>query len=264
MGDAIRDLVREVLRRLAPGLGADGARGEVIVVLTGATVGRDEAADQLISLILQGFRLKLACSEMGAHLNAEAVTGALAGFPHWEVLPPRTWLGALGRADAVAVPLLSVSALSKLAALIADDDAGNLMLHALFAGKPLVLAADGVLPGPGRAALGFGGGNRALLGAVEDRLRAAIGFGAAVVALDGLAARVAAALPLAAAVRSETPAAGRGRRLCAARVVGAGEVAAAARAGDDLYCDATALVTPLAREAAERHGVRIVKTPAGA
>lgn len=262
MEDPIRDLVREVLRRLAPELGGNGARGELIVVLTGATVGRDEAVDQMIALILKGFRLKLICSEMAAHLIGDAVTRGLAGFPNWEILPPRAWLGPLAGARAVVVPMLSVNALSKLAALIADDDPANLMLHALFSGKPLVLAIDGVVPGPGRAALGFGHGNRALLGAVEDRLRTVIGYGAAIVELGGLAARVEAALPLAAPTHPKAAAAPR--RLCRARVVGAGEVAAAARAGEDLYCDAAALVTPLAREAAERHGVRIVKTPAGA
>jgi hypothetical protein len=265
MDDAIRDLVREVLRRLAPGLGADGARGEVIVVVTGATVGRDEAVDQAIALILKGFRLRMICSGAAAHLVGDALAKGLAGFPNWEILPPHAWLAALTRARAVAVPLLSVNSLSKLAALIADDDTANLMLHALFAGKPLVLAVDGVLPGPGRDALGFGGAGRALRAAVEERLRTVIGYGAAVVELGGLAARVEAALPLAAATSSEiVPAVARGRRLSRARVVGAGEVGAAARAGADLYCDAAALVTPLAKEAAERHGVRIVKTPAGA
>ncbi|SBV91046.1 conserved hypothetical protein [uncultured Alphaproteobacteria bacterium] len=267
MDDAIRDLVREVLRRLAPGLGADGARGEVIVAVTGATVGHDAAVDQAIALILKGFRLRVICSEAAAHLVGDGLARGLAGFPNWEILPPHAWFAALMRARAVAVPLLSVNSLSKLAALIADDDTANLMLHALFAGKPLVLAADGVLPGPGREALGFGGAGRALRAAVEERLRTVIGYGAAVVALDGLAARVEAALPLAAATPSAVapaPAAARGRRLSRARVVGAGEVAAAARAGADLYCDAAALVTPLAKEAAERHGVRIVKTPAGA
>ena len=52
MDDAtIRELVREVLWRLAPEIGADGARGELIVVLTGATVGKAEAVDQIVSRI---------------------------------------------------------------------------------------------------------------------------------------------------------------------------------------------------------------------
>lgn len=263
MDDAIRDLVHEVLRRLAVAQGGDGARGELIVVATGATVGRDEAVDQMIALILKGYRLKLICSAMAEHLVGDALTRGLAGFPNWEMLPPRAWFGPLIAARAVVVPLLSVNSLSKLAALIGDDDTANLMLHALFAGKPLVLAADGVLPGPGRDALGFGHANRALRAAVEERLRTVIGFGAAIVELGGLAARVEAALSPAAPTRPEV-AAPRGRRLSHARVVGAAEVTAAARAGADLHCDAAALVTPLAREAAERHGVRIVQTPAGA
>ncbi len=264
MDDAtIRELVREVLWRLAPEIGADGARGELIVVVTGATVGKAEAVDQIVSLILKGFRVKLICSAMAEHLVGDALKSGLAGFPNWEILPPRAWFGPLAAARAVVVPLLSVNSLSKLAALIADDDTANLMLHALFTGKPLVLAVDGVVPGPGRDALGFGQGSRALLGAVEDRLRTVIGYGAAVVELAALAARVEAVLPLAAATQ---PDAGlpRARRLSRARVIGAGEVSAAARAAADLYCDAAALITPLAREAAERHGVRIVKTPVGA
>ncbi|MGE4529253.1 MAG: flavoprotein [Rhodospirillaceae bacterium] len=255
--EQLQKLVAEVLKRLAPRLGADGSRGCLVVVLTGATVGLAEAAGQLQGLILRGFRLRLAFSATAEHLIGGALRESLEGFPHWEVLPAPAWFQVLREADAVAVPMLSVNALSKLALLIADTQAGNLMLHALFAGKPLILAADGATQPEGRAELGFGAANAALRHAVEERLHAVQRFGATVTGLAGFAECVAALLP----ARAATAAPALRRPVLAAdeRVISGGTVMAAARRGADLLCAPAALLTPLAREAAERHGVRILR-----
>lgn len=256
--DGLLKLVGEVLKRLAPHLGADGSRGCLVVVLTGATVGLAEAVAQMQGLILRGFRLRLAFSGPAEHLIGNAVREGLEGFPQWEVLPGPAWFQALHEADAVAVPMLSVNSLSRLALLIADGQTGNLMLHALFAGKPLILAADGAVQPEGRAALGFGAGNAALRQAVEERLRTVARFGAAVTALSGFAERVAALLP-SHATGTTAPAQGRPVLSVSGRVISGGEVMEASRRGADLACPASAVLTPLARETAERHGVRILR-----
>ncbi len=259
-------LVREVLKRLAPHLGADGSRGPLVVVLTGATVGLDAAVAEIQGLIFRGFQVRLVCSEMAEHLVGQAVRDGLEGFPQWEALPDRSWFKVLAEARGVAVPLLSVTALSKLAALIADTQTGNLILHALFSGKPLVLARDGASQNAGRVALGFGGGNPALLRAVEERFKTVASYGATVVGLDGFAARVAALLPAAAhatptgATMASVIPTSRATLATPKRVISGGDVMEASRRGADLVCEPAALVTPLALETAQRHGVRIVRT----
>ena len=263
-GGELNRLVREVLKRLALQLGADGSRGPVIVVLTGATVGLDAAIAEIQGLILRGFRVRLVCSEMAEHLVGQAVRDGLEGFPQWDILADRAWFKVLAEARGVAVPLLSVTALSKLAALIADTQASNFILHALFSGKPLVLARDGASQGPGRVALGFGAANPALLRAVEERFKTAASYGATVVGLDGFAGQVAARLPATAksTVHTSTMASSPTARAALAtpkRVISGGDVMEASRRGADLVCAAAALVTPLALETAQRHGVRIVR-----
>lgn len=255
-------IVREVLTRLAPRLGANGARGQLVVVLTGATVGAGAAMAELQALIFKGFYLRIACSEMAEHLSGARLNAALKGLPQWEILPAGSWFQALADARGVAVPLLSVDALSRLAALLADTETANLLLHALFAGKPLILARDGVDDPAGRAELGFGHANPALLRAVAERLRAVESFGATVTRVAGLADRVAALIPAAGEISA---AAHRAGFATAKPVISGGDVMEAARRGGDLECAATALVTPLALETAQRHGVRIVRNrPDGA
>lgn len=265
MDDGERNrLVREVLKRLAPHLGADGSRGSLVVVLTGATVGLDDAIAEIQGLIFRGFHVRLACSEMAEHLVGQAVRDGLEGFPQWEILPGRAWFKVLAEARGVAVPLLSVTALSKLAALIGDTQASNLILHALFSGKPLVLARDGASRNPGRAALGFGAGNAALWRAVDERFHSAESFGATVVGLGGFADRVAALLPAKGTSTKDTATMASSPTARAAlatpkRVISGGDIMEASRRGADLVCAPAALVTPLALETAQRHGVRIVR-----
>lgn len=264
-GGELNRLVTEVLKRLAPHLGADGSRGSLVVVLTGATVGLDAAIAEIQGLILKGFHVRLVCSEMAEHLVGQSVKDGLEGFPQWDILPDRSWFKVLAEARGVAVPLLSVTALAKLAALIADTQASNLILHALFSGKPLVLARDGASQTSGRVSLGFGNANPALRRAVADRFQTVASYGATVVGLDGFSAQVAALLPaigLSTTTTGSTMASTPAPRLTLAtpkRVISGGDVMEASRRGADLVCAVAALVTPLALETAQRHGVRIVR-----
>ena len=76
------------------------------------------------------------------------------------MLEPATWLKALKKARAVAVPMLSLNTLSKLSMLLADNTATNIVLHALLMGKPVVAARNGADPrDKGREGLGFHRGN---------------------------------------------------------------------------------------------------------
>jgi hypothetical protein len=254
----IARIVARVLARLLPHLGADGRRGAVIAVLTGATVGIDKAIVQLRSLLLAGFEVRLVFSSMAEHLYGETVREQLDGFPGWSVLPPVTWLAALRAARAVVVPMLSVNSLSKLAQLVADNQTSNLILHGLFSGKPVIVARNGVEDNPGRRDLGFHRGNGALRQAVEARLAQAHAFGCVLTDIDHLAAVAVRQIPEESGTPAALPTGARTTVGHGNRVVTAGDVLAAHQAGADLRCRPQAIITPLARDAAVRLGIRLL------
>ena len=252
---------------MLPTLGADGSRGTLIVVFTGATVGIHEAVRQLRGLILQGFQLSWCFPKWRNTCTVAWLRDQLAGFPHWSQLPAFTWFRALREARAVVVPLLSVNTLSKLALLIADSQTGNLILHGLFTGKPVIVASNGVEANqPGRAELGFDKGLPALKQVVDERLKVVAGYGCKVVDVSQLSAAAAPLCPELkaqearvaedAAERPETE-----RRVVRhdPRLITAGDVLQAQREGAESAVCRKTLITPLARDLAARHGVCIVR-----
>lgn len=248
-------LVRAVLERLLPAIGADGRKGLLLTVFTGATVGLAEAVAQVRALIIAGYRLRLVFSGMAEHLYGPWFREQLAGFPEWQDIASERWYGDLTAAAAIVVPMLSVNSLSRLSLLIADNQAGNLILHGLFAGKPVLLSEDGVRSGEGRSALGFDAGSASLKAAIVERLARVRDLGAVVLPGRALAAAVDGCLAGAAlaVAPAEAPASAA---ICPKTVVGQAEVVAAGPGGR-LRIQAGALVTPLARDSARELGVVI-------
>lgn len=256
---SFRRLVLEVVQRVVVRLGADGSRGSIAVVLTGATSAFSEAIMLLRQLILDGFRLQLAFSSAARSLYRDAVFESLAGYPYVSELDDR-WLPELKKARLVAVPLFSVNTLSKLALLVADSLPGNIVLHALFMGKPVLVAVDGVHPeDPDRKRLGFESPNAALRAAVFHRLETVARYGCVLSDLRSLRAKIlqaaeAAGAPLAGgnvpSFQKQLPWSGR-------HIITASDVRRVSQANGVLTIPAGARLTPLARELAERYGVQL-------
>jgi len=256
----IQRLVAEVIARVAVQLGADGSRGMVIAVLSGATVGFGEAIRQMRLLTLGGYRVALAFSNAAHDLYGETFISQLAGCPHIETVDPGNWLTSLREARAVVVPLLSVNTLSKLALLTPDNLAANIIVHALFMGKPVIVAQNGANPSdPGREKLGFDQANAALRRALRERLRTIQDYGCTLVDISQLKDAVNSLLdgPPVAAVQGGPPGLEPLRQAFspAQKVITAAEVTHACRSGMDLHIAGDALLTPLARELAARLGV---------
>jgi len=175
----MRKVVVEVIRRLTLHLGADGRRGTMVIVFTGATVQLNGAIDLVRRLVIDGYRCRLAFSDAAEQIYGTTVTDQLDGFPHISRLTGNNWFGELKQSLAVVVPMLSVNTLSKISMLIADNLATNLILHALFMGKTLVMACDGVDPGGrGRADMGLTRGRPELAHAILQRLQIVESYGA--------------------------------------------------------------------------------------
>jgi hypothetical protein len=256
-------LVAEIIARLAPRLGADGRNGSVIAVVSAATAGFSEAVQQLRNLSLAGFRLQLLFSHAADELLGSTIRAQLAGFPHITDLDTSKWLEAVQKARAVVTPLLSVNTLSKLTLLLADNPVSNVLLHALFMGKPVVMASDGVDPaGPGRKQLKFDQGRPVLQRALQERIRTAADYGCTLVSANQLSHTLIRALTL---PLEPDPAPDPNRlpdkRALTIRdqVISVSKVAHAHRSGADLLISADAVVTPLAREWAAGKGVRVIR-----
>jgi len=260
----IQRIVVEVIARLAPQLGADGRRGDLIAVFTGATVGFNEAIQQVRSLVLDGYRIRLVFSRAAEELYAQLVRDQLAGFPHISSIEPREWLSALKDALAVVVPLLSVNTVAKLSQLIADNLATNLILHALFMGKPVIAAKNGADPAEkGRGDLGFHKGSPALNQALWQRLQTVAQYGCHLIdvnqvreAANSIFIGERGSMPER-AIKMPPP---HKTLTHPGRMVTAGHVLYAHRIGADLRLSPQSLITPLARELASKHRVALLKT----
>ncbi len=256
----VQHLVAEVIARLAARLGADGRHGLLVGVCTGATVELEQAIGQLGNLLWQGYRLRLAFTRAAEGLYGELVRERLAGLPHVERLDARQWLPALQEARAVVVPLLSVNTLSKLSLLLADNLPTNLILHALFMGKPVIVARDGADPlVSGRRELGFHKGNQTLQAALTERLATLSSYGCTLTSAGELSATVTALLGCFASTTPQTYVCKPPAQAAAGKVVTAGQVALAHRQGTNLRVARRGLVTPLARELASRLGVDLLQ-----
>lgn len=264
--ERIQQVVVEVLKRLLPHIGAAGDRGSVIVVFTGATIGYNEAIDQVRTLVMNGYRVQLVFSRGAEVLYARFLRDQLEGFPHVTHMEEPKWLHTLKESCAVVVPMLSLNTLSKLALLLADNFASNIILHALFAGKPVLLARNGVDPGDkGREIPHFDRCGPVMAAAIEERLRIVSGYGCRVTDVGDLS-NVLMSLVEHQGGMPVIGSHGNGSRRPAASnpgrsIVTAADVLQAHHSGTQLRISSPAVVTPLARELAFKHGVNLV--PAG-
>lgn len=258
--EQIQRIVAEVISRLAQRLGADGRRGCLIIVLSGATAAFGEALRQVRFLILDGYRVALALSTAAEQLCGQPVRDQLAGFPHLSFVDPNGWLSSLREARAVACPLMSVNTLSKFSLLIADNLVTNLMLHGLFMDKPVIVAGDGVdVASQDRKALGIHNGTPMLQQAVAHRLRTVSEYGCRVTRTHLLRETVNSILrsdKLSIAEPLDRKSHSTSAVLnYAGKLVAAVDVRNAHRIGAKLSISSTSLLTPLARDLAMQRGV---------
>jgi hypothetical protein len=254
----IQQVVAEVLKRLLPHVGADGKRGTLIFVFSGATAGFTEALQQIRSFVLRGYSVELVFSRGAEHLYARHVWQELEGFPNVNPLDDSKWLRTVKDASAIVVPMLSLNTLSKLSLLIADSLAGNVILHGLFMGKPVVLARNGVDPSDaGRIEPHFPGASAALAKAIEERLQVASNYGCNVTDVSQLLSSLEAAL-----LPAKPATIGKhvnGTKTWAierkGNIVTAADVLQAHHQGTRLRLRNATVITPLARELAIKHGV---------
>jgi Flavoprotein len=262
----IKQLVTEIISRLTLRMGADGHRGKVLVAISAASVGLAPAVDQLRQMVLGGYRLELAFSEHARALHRDWIGDQLAGFPFVTEIESDEWLGALAAAQAVVVPLLSLNTASKAALLIADTLPTNLILHGLAVGKPVIAAVNGAHPDERHW------GAKGKRTSISPGLRLAVKH--RLVTLQELGCRLVDVLRLNAELNDSfegpdtSPTLGQpedGSHVSARKVwrvrahtITAGHVRHAHTRGADMELPPGAVVTPLARETAQRCRVALI------
>jgi hypothetical protein len=259
--EQIQHIAIEVIGKLAVRLGADGSKGTLIAVLTGATAEFGQAIDQIRALVLNGYKIQLLLSENAEGLYGPVVRDRLAGFPNIESLDTSDWLKSLKESEAMVVPLLSMNTLSKISMLIADNLATNLIVHALFAGKPVFAGQNGAHPDGEHwnRKLGISKQNSVLKQVVLKRMETVRAYGCHLTDTRNLSSVVHKALG--SKQRSTPIPSGKGdsqkrSAICLqGKTVTAAHVRQAHFAGADLILPTGALITPLARDVAMTYGV---------
>ena len=138
-------------------------------------------------------------------LYAKFVWEQLRGLSaHYARSTSRSGLRTIKESCAVIVPMLSLNTLSKLALLLADNLASNILLHALFAGKPVLLARNGVDPSDkGRDDTALRPMWSGVAAAIEERLRIVSGYGCQITDVGQLSNALTSLLELRATFRSQ-------------------------------------------------------------
>ncbi|SHI77559.1 hypothetical protein [Desulfofundulus thermosubterraneus] len=189
--ELVNRIVEEVLRRLnraqVPASPPPGHR-RILVVVTGGTIGARAALEELA-------RLK---KERGVGLEYFILFSRSAAAIH----DPEKWGRELqvvdvliegensrGRGtevlklcDLVVVPVLTRATAARLASLLLDSAAAEVLVDALMRGLPVVAASDAADPtSEGFARLGMNRGRPALVQALKDNLEIIAGYGVTLV-----------------------------------------------------------------------------------
>jgi hypothetical protein len=263
---AYRQLVEATVGRVAVCLGADGRKGRLVAVFTGASADFSRAVDQVRGLILDGYRLEIIFSDAAEALYGETLREMLGGFPQLAPVDEAHWITAADHAVAVVVLMLSLNTLSRITLLTADNRPTNIILRALFNGRPVVAAQNGVLPDLRHwRALAGATQPPALKAAVTQRLQTLATYGGRVVDVAQLRKSVAAldAKRTHRAVLPPVHMAAFPRRTLhlSSSIVTASQVRMAHAQKADLVLSDGAKITPLARELAQHHGGRCAYPP---
>lgn len=272
--ELVNKLVVEVVRRLAPKLGADGSRETILSVCTGCCGDVERAAEQMKNLVMTGFKLDLFFSETVADTYRNIVLQLLDGLPQITMVGHPDWYRALNRAEAVIVPVASMNTISKLSMLIADSVHSQLLLNAMTMGKPLFIARDGALfrqitSNNGSSVMGMA---TPLMVALGERLAVIENYGAVLCDIEALSTtlelqlretqgvpqNMVSAAPGGGKRTSQMMGSSRSIKHVKGRILAASHVNLAALGGYDLSYGPGGIITPMAKDLACQNGVRLI------
>lgn len=178
----IREIAEEVLSRLNEGAAAVAKR--VMMVITGGTVGANSALEELVRLKERkgnGLEYVVLFSRAAAEIHRPEEIGEKLKATEVLVEGKDTRgkaTSALKRCDLVAVPVLTRTTASRLASLLLDTAASEVLVDALMRGIPVVAARDAADPlNDGYRRLNMNRGKPPLIRAMTGNLDKIAGYG---------------------------------------------------------------------------------------
>jgi len=255
--DRLRRIVAEQVRRAlrsetadAPPAAPDDAH-TVIAIFCGGRGGLSTALAQVSGIAKLARTVAVLTPAAKEIIGEERLTKEAR--VHETVLPDSRvspW-ELIDRAEVILVAQLTRTTLARIGLGLSDSFASTLVLNALWSGKPVVVARDGVDPDlAARDGAGAADAPRALVRLYEEYLDRLEALGCHVIPAARISDTVLSLLT------GREPA--RERPLQSRRVITEEDVQRAARRGESI--DVTrAIVTPLARDAAQELGVDLIE-----
>ncbi|MEG6585368.1 flavoprotein [Dendrosporobacter sp. 1207_IL3150] len=230
-------------------------RNKALVILTGGTIGLDQAMCELQEIQNQNIDITVVLSKaaeeiIGINRVHKTLGGDINVVTAHSPYPGKE----LREADLVLVPVLTQNTVAKIAYTILDTMPATLILQALQLGKPVVAAENAADPHDDwRVKAKMGNASPTLAQALRANLNKARAFGINLVKVNELAALTSKLLYT--EVKNEMAPIQAGRKA----VLDAGTVKSAALNGSKslIIADGT-IVTPLAADVAREYGIELV------
>ncbi|MEL7565333.1 MAG: flavoprotein [Dehalobacterium sp.] len=227
----------------------------ILALFCGGTIGAKEACQELKALSAVGYDCQIILSPAAEKvLGVDWLQSELGQMPIYTEKNGLKPGELLKNADTVLVPVLTLNSAAKVACGIGDTLVTNLMMQALFLGKPVIAAHNACnLDHPLRVELGMIQGNPKYSGLFAANLKILREYGINLVEAESLAAVVKGREREARAFC--TSEANRGL-IFNKRVLSAADIALCQ--GVTFRIGKNTLITPAARDLAEKRGISIM------
>jgi len=254
----LEELVRLVLSQVLQALREkEEKKYRALVLFTGGKTKYQEALEEVKKLKAQGWSFIFACSE-----SAEAIYGKelRESFPEIEFLTSPLNVSPLAvqeKMDLVLIPALSQNSVVKIALGLGDTLPTLLIKMALLLGKPILAAKNAADSRYFCQQRGLGNPSPALLEVMDGYLERLSSFGIRLVDVLALART---AEEMVEKKKEEEVVKSQPLNASPKRVITGEDVLAAVNKGEDLLYGPGYLLTPLARELASQHGVKLLQS----
>lgn len=234
-------IVEEVLKKLN-----SVNKKRILALFSGGTIGSKEAFKELKSLSEAGYECQAVLSPAAEMVlgveRLQTELGQMPIFTEKNGLKPGE---LLKNTDTLLVPVLTLNSAAKVATGIADNLITTIIMQALLMGKPVIAAQNACDPdNPVRMKLGMNQGNQKYIRLFSQNLQTLRDYGINLVDAGSLAA----------AVRGKSKE--DGGLIFNKRVLSAADMALCQ--GPTFIVGKNTLITPAARDMAEKRGINII------
>jgi len=258
----IQHIINEVVQRIIIRKGGNGRLGSLIVVFTGSNNNLDRAISEVRRSIMDGYKIKLILSKNAEKLYGSVIHEKLMYYPHVSLLHIEKWEEELNKAKAVAIPILSLNTLSRVSLLIADSQPSQLIVHALLMNKPVLAAPNSIF---------FHGGSQVpikqnpfIKKSILERLKTMMDYGCKMVELKNMKNEINSLfhqrLNANPNKSDKSFKIERKKIRHKGKIVTASQIQQSRLANADLVLSSETIITPLARDIAMTHQVKLLRS----